>query len=65
MASNPIKINLPKSGMHFVHPSELKDVQYSLLVNGNIQSISDTFTKITNELSNILCTRFKTGFKVI
>lgn len=65
MADNPIKLTAPKSGMKMIHPSDLKDSEYSLLVNGNIQSISDTAMKLTNELSNILCTRFKPGFKVI
>lgn len=65
MADNPIKLTAPKSGMKMIHPSDLKDSEYSLLVNGNIQSISDTTMKLTNELSNILCTKFKPGFKVI
>ena len=59
------KTNTPKSGMKFVSPSELKETEFSLLVNGNIQSVSNTFSRVTNELSNILCTRFKPGFKVV
>ena len=65
MSDNPIKINVPSVGMKMTNPSQLKDLNYSLLVNGNIQSVSDTFAYVTNELSNILCTRFKPGFKVI
>jgi len=58
-------LNIPKSGMKMVSPSELKEMEFSLLVNGNLQSVSNTFSRVTNELSNILCTRFKPGFKVI
>lgn len=65
MAEDPIKINVPSSGMKMVNPSQLKDMNYSLLLNGNLQSISDTFAYVTNEASNILCSRFKSGFKVI
>ena len=65
MPENPIKINIPSTGMKMVNPSQLKDLNYSLLLNGNIQSISDTFGYVTNEVSNILCSRFKLGFKVI
>lgn len=65
MSDNPIKITVPSIGMKMTNPSQQKELNYSLLLNGHIQSVSDTFAYVTNELSNILCTRFKPGFKVI
>jgi hypothetical protein len=62
---NPIILSLPKVGMRMVHPSQSQPTFFSLLVNGNIQSISNSFALITNELSNQLCSRFKPGFKVV
>lgn len=59
------KVNSPSIGMSFVHPSLLKEGEFSLLVNGNIVSFSNTFLKITNEPSNLLCSKFKEGFMVI
>src|SRR6187402_145117 len=58
-------LNNPQLGMSFLHPSLLKEGQFSLLVNGNIQSFSGNFLFATNDSSNILATRFKDGFKVI
>lgn len=60
-----VSINKPQIGMKFVHPSLLKDGEYSLLVNGNISSFGNTFMIISNEPSNLLCKRFAEGFKVI
>ena len=65
MEESSIKLNFPRIGMTLTNPSLLSDKNYSLLLNGNIQSVSDTFAFVTNELSNQLCTRFKPGFKVI
>ena len=58
-------INDSLLGMSFLHPSLLKDGYYSLLVNGNIGSILGDFQRLTNEPSNILCSMFKDGYKVI
>lgn len=59
-------INTPKIGMKFnKHPSTLKENEYSLLVNGDVINDSGDFLILTNEQSNILCSRFKPGYKVI
>jgi len=61
-----IKINAAKLGMQLSkHPSELSPQEYSLMLNGNIQSLDGSLLKITNEPSNLLCSRFKPNFKVI
>lgn len=59
------EINYPSIGMNMSHGSDLKPMEYSLLVNGDVQSFQGNFAKITNEPSNLLCTRFKPGYKVI
>lgn len=59
-------LNIPRTGMNLgYHPSDLKEDEFSLLVNGNIQSVNGDFLKVTNEHSNILCSKFKEGYKVI
>ena len=63
--NSPITLSIPRVGMKMLHPSLLKPENYSLLLNGNLQSVGDSFALITNELSNILCSRFKQGYKVI
>lgn len=67
MAENEsLDINQPKLGINLnARDGELKPNEYKLLVNGNIQSKVGDFVNITNELSNILCTKFKPGYKVI
>lgn len=56
--------NVPSIGMNFAHEDVIKVNEYGLLFNGNITSVNNTFAKITNEQSNLLCTKFKPGFKV-
>jgi len=59
-------VNVPKIGMQlWKHPQDLENTEFSLLLNGNIQSSVGTFIKVSNEHSNLLCSRFKEGFKVI
>lgn len=58
-------LNSPQIGMNFSHPSLLKEGQFLILVNGNIQTVDGNFAMITNDSSNLLATRFKEGFKVI
>ena len=58
-------LNSPQIGMTMSHPSLLKEGQFLILVNGNIQTVDGNFTMITNDSSNILATRFKDGYKVI
>lgn len=58
-------INIPSYGMKLNKSIDtLSNGEYSLLVNGNIQS-QDSFLRVTNEQSNLLCSRFKPGYKVI
>lgn len=62
------KINLSsaKTGMvKDTHPSQLTDAQYTHALNANIESESGDSFNLTNEKSNILASRFKSGFKVI
>lgn len=58
-------INIFRQGMSFANPSTLKEGQFSIMVNGVLQSVNDTFLIATNENSNLLATRLKEGFKVI
>lgn len=58
-------INIPQTGMTFTHPSMIKEGQFLLLLNGNIQNVSGDFALISNDNSNILGTKFKEGYKVI
>lgn len=60
-------ISVGKKGMNRdAHPSNLSQTEYPLAINA---SLSDTngngFPMLQNEPSNLLCTRFKPGFKVI
>lgn len=57
-------VNQPKVGMKFSNPSDLTEGEFSLLVNGQIESINGNFLKVTNSHSNILCNRFS-NYKVI
>ena len=50
-------LNSPQIGMTMSHPSLLKEGQFLILVNGNIQTVDGNFTMITNDNSNILATR--------
>tara|TARA_R110000868_G_scaffold1729_5_gene13941 strand:+ start:30346 stop:36363 length:6018 start_codon:yes stop_codon:yes gene_type:complete len=58
-------LNVPSSGMVMgKFSSDLEKGQYSLLVNGNVESINGNWMKITNEPSNLLCSKLK-DFKLI
>ncbi len=58
-------VNVPVSGMSDSHPMNLKDNQYPLMLNGNIQTDVSAAITLTNEHSNILCSNMPTDFKVI
>lgn len=58
-------VNSPQVGMSMTPPSLLKEGQFLILINGNIQAVDGNFAMITNDSSNLLGTRFKEGFKVI
>lgn len=66
MADNQnINLNVSKLGMDLnSREGELKPNSYRYLINGNIQDKGGDIFNITNEMSNILCTGFKNGFKV-
>lgn len=48
-----------------IHPSALKETEYSYAKNLNLEDSSGNSLNATNEKSNILATKFKEGFKVI
>ena len=59
-------LNNPKLGMQLSkHASQLSEGEYSVLLNGHISAVDGSILTITNEPSNLLCSRFKEGFKVI
>ena len=59
--------NIPTQGMSNDHPMNLKDSQYPLMLNGNIQTDIAGPITLTNEHSNILCLqeKFDVGYKLI
>ena len=57
--------NIPVSGMSDAHPMNIKENQYPLMLNGNIQTDVTAGVTLTNEHSNILCNNFPTGCIVI
>ena len=57
-------LNSLRTGMKFSNPQDLKDTEFSLLVNGQIESINGSFLKVSNAHSNILCNRLN-GYKVL
>jgi hypothetical protein len=60
------EINQTSVGMDMdSHISNMSPNSYSLAVNANIQDVSGNLFRISNEPSNLLCTRFKEGYSVI
>ena len=57
-------LNSLRTGMKFSNPQDLKDTEFSLLVNGQIESVNGSFLKVSNAHSNILCNRLN-GYKVL
>ena len=59
------EINIPYFGMQLgKNPKDLKPEEYSLMVNGNIESFDTSPIKVTNESSNILCSSLKPNFQI-
>lgn len=59
-------ISAARRGMNRdAHPAELQQEEYSLALNSNIQNGFGDTALLQNEPSNIKCTFFKAGFKVI
>ncbi len=67
MAEVKFEISAGRQGMNKdVHPSDLNEQQYTHQLNGNVQNEDGNgIPKLQDEHSNILCSRFKPGFKVI
>lgn len=59
------ELNIPTTGMTDAHPMNVKENQYPLMLNGNILTDISSAVTLTNEHSNILCSKFPTGYKVI
>lgn len=57
--------NIPVSGMTSSHPMNVKDSEYMLMLNGNIQTDVSAPITLTNEHSNILCNNFPEDYKLI
>lgn len=65
-SNNKVVVNKPRVGMNLdSSPKDIQGSEYSLAVNANIFSQSGDAITITNEHSNLLCSRFKEGYKVI
>jgi hypothetical protein len=67
MAANEKKLSSPKQGMNRdSHEAELKETEYSFALNMNFQDEHGNGPVVLqNESSNIKCTGFKPGYKVI
>ena len=57
--------NIPVSGMTDAHPINVKDSQYTFMLNGNIMTDISSAVTLTNEHSNYLCNELPAGFVVI
>lgn len=67
MVKDNNNINIGKKGMsRDKHPSNLSETEYSIAINANYEDESGGgYPMLQNEHSNLLCSRFKSGFKVI
>lgn len=60
------QIGSPKQGMNKdTHPSSLNEQTYTHALNANYEGQDGDIVNLQNEESNILCSRFKPGFKVV
>jgi hypothetical protein len=60
-----LKISLAKVGMNKdTHPSQLDKTQYTFAYNANLENESGNLLNLMNEKSNILASKFKSGFVV-
>lgn len=61
------EVSVPKRGMNRNnHPSEISESEYTFALNANIQSAQgETDLILTNEPSNLKCSGFKDGYKVV
>lgn len=58
-------MNVPQKGMNTdTHPSHLGESDYIYALNSTIEDYTGSFAMMGNEPSNLLCTRFKEGYKV-
>lgn len=64
--NNNIDVNKTNLGMNLnTREGELQEQEYKLAVNANILSKDGSFFILTNELSNLYCSAYKPGYKVI
>jgi len=54
-----------KGMMRDAHPSTLDNQSYTIMLNGNYEDTDGNFIQLQNEHSNLLCTGFKDGYKVV
>jgi len=60
------QIGAPKQGMNKdVHPASLDEKTYTHALNANYEGQDGDIVNLQNEESNILCSKFKPGFKVV
>lgn len=64
MAKPQIDINVPQKGLNR-DQYNLGESDYSLLLNGLFDATDTGTFSLTNEMSNVLSSKFKAGFKVI
>lgn len=64
MVKPDIRINQPQRGLNR-DQYNLGEADYSTLLNGLFDGIDGGSFTLTNEMSNVLSSKFKTGFKVI
>ena len=66
MNKDTFKLNLGKIGMNLdSHEGSLKEQSYTYALNTNIQNGDGDNFHLQNESSNLLCSKFKDGFKVV
>lgn len=67
MAQEKKDISAPQKGMNRdKHPSQLQKGEYPYMLNGNVEDQNGAgFPILQNEHSNLLCSGFKSGYKVV
>ena len=67
MTKDNLNISVGKKGMNRdTHPMNLSESEYTIAFNANVEEESGNgYPMLQNEHSNILCSKFKDGYKVI
>lgn len=59
-------INIPQKGMNTdTHSSQLGESDYIFALNSTMEDYTGSFAMLGNEPSNLLCSKFKDGYKVV